>query len=502
MFSGLITNVAISALAFSAVSVVGLLIVPVLISAYGLAGFGLISTARLFLPTAALAVVDFGYGEIATHSVATTRVTGDWIACARRLYLNFVTALIVGMVAGSILFILSPLIPAWCRVPTEHHVALTEVLRVTAVLLPLLLASLVAEGVLKGFEFFGAQRTVEVISSLSYAGAALWVSGHGLDFRWVCYALLASLVLRALLAGSLAFRALALRQVRPAYWSSSDWREFRLRVSGLSQNRLLSVTQAHSPSLLVVFLFGPVALGAFDALSRMPRFTKAVLGLLSSTVQPVAARLELSVDGDGLTTLGRFGMILVSMVAAPMLGLAVAFSEPLLRLWIGSEISALWGWQALFFAVPALGALVSFGASALLGRISTLREMNLVILANVATSIMAGLALSPWLGERAFIASQVVGAMVSVPWHLSIIFREMGLQKETFVAVTRVYVVALILAWPAASLAHLIVSFYVLVFATIGWMIIFWIICLAIGLPRSIRKQFLLSLKIKVLSWL
>lgn len=501
MFSGLITNVAISALAFSAVSVVGLLIVPVLIGAYGLAGFGLISIARLFLPTAALAVVDFGYGEMATHSVATTRVTGDWIVCARRLCLNFLTAVIVGIVAGSILFLLSPWIPGWCRVPVEHHGELGEVLRVSAVLFPLLLASLVAEGVLKGFESFGVQRTVEVISSLSYAGAALLAAGHGLDFRWVCYALLASLVMRAVLVCGLAYRALALRQVIPAYWSSADWREFWQRVSGLSQNRLLSVTQAHSPSLLVAFLFGPMALGAFDALSRMPRFAKAVLGLLSSTVQPVAARIELSVDGDGLTRLGRVGLILVSMVAAPILGLAVAFSEPLLRLWIGPEISALWGWQALFFAVPTFGALVSFGGSALLGRIGTFRKMNRAIFVNISIGILAGLALSPWFGERAFIASQVVGAMVSVPLHLSIIFREMGLKKGTFFAVMRVYAVALIMAWPAASLAHLIVNPYELVLGATVWVIVFWMICLAVGVPRSMRKHFLHSLKLKVLNW-
>ncbi len=501
MFSGLITNVAISALAFSAVSIVGLLIVPVLIAAYGLTGFGLISIARLFLPTSALAVVDFGYSEMATNSVATTRVTGDWIGCARRLSLNFATAVIVGIIVGSILLILSPLIPAWCRVSPEHHVELTGVLRVTAVLLPLLLASLVAEGVLKGFESFGMQRTVEVVSSLSYAGAALWGAGYGFDFSWVCYALLASLVLRAVLVGCLAIRALSLRQVIPAYWSSTDWSEFWQRVRGLSQNRLLSVTQAHSPSLLVAFLFGPVALGTFDALSRMPRFAKAVLGLLSSTVQPVAARLELSVDGEGLTRLGRVGMILVSMVAAPVLGLAVAFSEPLLRLWIGPDISALWGWQALFFAVPTLGALVSFGSSALLGRMGTLREMNLAILANVAISIMVGLALSPWFGEKAFITSQVVGAMVSVPWHLSIIFREMGLKRGTFLAVMRVYAVALIMAWPAASQTHLIVSSYVLVLGAAGWAIVFWMICIAVGLPHPMRKHFLCKLKAKVLSW-
>jgi O-antigen/teichoic acid export membrane protein len=502
MFRGVFTNVAISAAAFFAVSIVGLLIVPVLIGAYGLAGFGLITIARLFLPTAALSVFDFGYSEMATHSVATTRVTGDWIGCARRLCLNFVTAAVVGAVAGIVLFILSAWIPDWCRVPTEHQDELIEVLRVTAILLPLLLASFVAEGVLKGFESFAKQRMVEVVSSLSYAGAALFVVDFGMDYRWVCYALLASLVLRAVLVSSLAVRALSLRRVRPTYWYSSEWCEFWQRVRGLSQNKLLSVAQAHSPSLLVAFLFGPVALGAFDALSRMPRFAKAVLGLLSSTVQPVAARLEQSDDGVSLTRLGRVGMILVSMVAATVLGLAIAFSEPLLRMWIGPEVSTLWGWHALYFVVPTFGALVSFGSSALLGRIGTLKKMNRVILVNVTISVVVALALSTRLGEKAFIASQVVGAMVSVPWHLSIIAREIGLQRETFFYVMRVYVIAVMMSCPVVFLAHLIANPYVLIFGAVAWIIGFLIVCIAFGLPSPMRELLLKSIKKKLHSLL
>lgn len=501
MLSGLITNVAISAVAFFAVSVVGLLIVPVLIGAYGLAGFGMIAIARLFLPTAALAVVDLGYGEMATHSVATARVTRDWDGCARRLGLNLATASAVGAAAGALLFVLAQWIPGWCRVPAEQQAALTEVLQVTAILLPLLLASLVAEGVLKGFESFGAQRSVEVVSALAYAGTALLAVGRGLDFRWVCFGLLASLVLRAALAGGLAARALAANRVAPARWSGNERGEFAQRARGLFQNKLLGVIQAHSPSVLVTALFGPVALGAFDALSRMPRFAKAVLGLLSSTVQPVAARLEQATDGQGLSRLGRVGMILVSVVAAPVLGVAVAFSEPLLRLWIGPEISVLWGWQALYFALPTLGALVSFGGSALLGRIGTLREMNRATFANVAISVAAGIALSPWLSERAFIASQVVAAVVSVPWHLWIIAREIGLRRETFATVTRVYAISVVLAVPAALVSHLISSAAVLTLAAASWTIVYWMACLAVGLPASLRTRVLAILKAKVRSW-
>jgi hypothetical protein len=79
MFAGVARNVLISAAAFFAVSVVGLLLVPALISAYGLTGFGQITLARLFVPLAAPAIVkhpfrvmkqQFGHVKVYYRSLA------------------------------------------------------------------------------------------------------------------------------------------------------------------------------------------------------------------------------------------------------------------------------------------------------------------------------------------------------------------------------------------------------------------------------------------------
>jgi O-antigen/teichoic acid export membrane protein len=489
MFSGLIKSAAISVIAFFAVSVVGLLIVPVLISSYGLAGFGLITIGRLFLPTSALAVFDLGYGEIAINSVATSRVTGDWGRCARLLSLNLLVAWSIGMLACIVLLALAPLVLVSFTIPAVHQDEMNEVLRVTAVLLPVLFCSLVAEGILKGFESFGLQRLLEVLSALAYAGGCLLAVDYGLDFRWVCYALLGSLLLRAGLAVSFAARALRSNRVTLARWTHSERSDFILRARGLFQSKLLGVAQVHSPSLLVTILFGPVALGTFEALSRMARFTKAVLGVLSSTVQPVAARLGQLADERGLTRLGHLGLILVASIAAPVLGLSLAFSEPLLRLWLGSDFSALWYWQAFYFIVPTLGVLVSFVGSALIGRMSVVADMNPVSLVNVSVLVVLGLVLTPWLSEKAFFVSQVIATLVSVPWHLRIVSRVIGLQSSTFARVASIYVIALILALPVALFAYRIDAWAHLIGSMAVWGITCWMVCLWLGLPAPLRTR-------------
>lgn len=490
MFLALIANVGISVLAFFVVSVIGLLIIPVLIDTYGLGGFGLIGIARLFLPTTGLAIFDLGYVEISTNSIATTRMSGDWGSCMRLLGLNILVAVVVGLAAGTCLFILATWIPSWFGVAAVHQGELTEVLRFTALLLPLLMGSLVAEGVLKGFEAFRSQRLVEVISALSYAFSAVWAAKRHLDFRWICYGLLASLLLRAVLAAWLAAGSLRFNRMKFASWTLAERNEFIQRARGLLNNKLIGVAQAQAPSFLVSILFGPVALGGYDALTRLSRFAKSVLALLSSTVQPVAARIDNVEDEQSLARLGRLGLIVVACLAGPILGLAVAFSEPLLRLWLGPGLSSQWVWQAAYFIPTTLGALASFGCSALLGRMKAVAAMNRATLFNVIVIVVAGLSLAPSLGEYAFIASQVAASIVTVPWLLSIIADQIGLNRSTFIPVVRIYTISIILAVPVALTAHQDVgSPAILILAMAAWGISCWVICLVFGLPVSLRTR-------------
>ena len=69
MFKSLIKNTLISGVAFFAVSVLGLLLVPYLVSAYGVAGFGIISMARLFIPLMGMGIFDLGFGEFHIRDV-------------------------------------------------------------------------------------------------------------------------------------------------------------------------------------------------------------------------------------------------------------------------------------------------------------------------------------------------------------------------------------------------------------------------------------------------
>jgi O-antigen/teichoic acid export membrane protein len=99
MFRALATNTLISAVAYFFVSIVGLLLVPVLLDAYGLELFGLLLLARLFLPVSGLAIFDFGFSEVSTQAVARARETGDWSTASGQVTLLVLGAFSVGSLA-------------------------------------------------------------------------------------------------------------------------------------------------------------------------------------------------------------------------------------------------------------------------------------------------------------------------------------------------------------------------------------------------------------------
>ncbi len=489
MLGPLFRNVALSAAAFFVVSVVGLLLVPVLIAKYGLAGFGHVAVARLFVPVAALAVLDFGFGEIATQAVARARANGDWQRCARLLTLASVGSVGVGAAAGIGLFVASPWIPGWMSIAAADRPGLTGVLVATSVAMPLLFLSLVCEGIVKGFESYLAQRGIEVLSALSYAGLTLGAIWTDRDVNVVCYALLISLVLRALVAGAVAVHSLNLRGIRPARSLSDDRSHFYALSRVMAANKVLGATQSQSPPLLIGVFFGPLAVGTYDALNRLPRFAKGVLGTLSSTVLPVATRLDSVADNKGLRRLGQTGVLVIGLVSLPPLAAAITFSEPILRLWIGASLSTMWQWQAALFLVPAASVLVGFGATALLGRPHVVSMMNRLVALQIALQLTISVVAGAWLRELGFVLGQVTAVLLTFVLQMRQVNTELGVPGAANWRLLRMLGVTIALGVPGALLAGRIHSWSSLALGSVGWLIACWAACYFVVMSAEQRRK-------------
>lgn len=430
MFRALAVNTLISAAAFFVVSVIGLLLIPLLVSTYGLEAFGIITLLRLLLPTGILATLDLGFSETTTLAVAQARVDGSWHRAGAQITLLLVLGLGVGALVGVALIFGADFVNTILNIGPSYKESFTTAVRITGICLLVLFPSMVFEGVVKGFEAYRALRFAEVVSSLSYAFAVILIVNAGLGYDAVYYAFLGSLLLKTVAMVMLSLRATRGRSLFGMRWNGQEWREVMKRCRLMSWNKALGAFQTQVPTFLIGILLTSAAVGIYDILVRLPRFIKSVLGLLNSALLPFAAKLDAADDTKRMHRLGQTGLLVVATISVPILFAGGAFSEPILRLWIGPELGGYWGWQGLMFIVPVLTVLVSFGGAALMTRTHVVASMNrLTTLQLVLQFGFSFLLLSIWQ-ERAFIFGQVVAMIATFFPQMRLIFREQGLEKE------------------------------------------------------------------------
>ncbi|HEX5485814.1 MAG TPA: oligosaccharide flippase family protein [Limnobacter sp.] len=432
MFRSVIKNTVISAVAFFAVSLLGIVLVPFLIKSYGVAGFGVIGLARLFIPLSGLGIFDLGFTEISTQTTAKARATGDWVSGGHLLGISLLFAVGLGLILGVSLIILAPFFVKWFSVPSEFSEQFVAAVRLTAIVQPILFASLVFEGIVKGHENFRVQRLVEVFSAVTYAGLAVLFVRFSASLFWICLAFLTGQLVRAVLSFYAARNHLKIHRAIFRSPNKAAWLEFKMRSPGLTFNKILGTAQSNGPSLLIGLILTPAAVGIFDALTRIPRFAKSVVGLINATIQPLAVRLE---HGDSPEKLGHLittGILLIACIVLPLYASAMAFSESILKIWLKGNLDVYWIWQALLFVSPAFTAIVGFGASALFNRVEAVRTFNRIALLQITIQFSVGLLLVNRLDQFSFVVGQVIAASLAFAFQLRLIAKSVSLDGLFF----------------------------------------------------------------------
>lgn len=427
MFASLARNIVITGIAYSVISLVGLVLAPFLIAVYGLGGYGQILLARLFLPSASFAFLDLGIAETVTRVVAAARHDRKWDEAGRALSLLTVMALAVSAATALFMVATAWAMPGWLSIAPDQSAGFTRVMLVTAGMQPFLFLSLLLEGTVKGFERFKQLRLCEVMSALVYGGLALAAGLGGWGPNWVAVGLLAGLFVRFLIVALFAILLLRGAGVRARRWTHGT----RAEVFGWSKvmltNKILGTIQSQIASPLIGLLLGPAAVGAFDAVVRLPRFAKSIFSLLSTTVLPLSAGLKARDDAAGLRRLGRYGILAALAISLPPLLFATAYSRSLMEHWIGAVASGFWAWQSAMFLVAALNVALSFGGSILLADRAASAALNRLAMWQVGAQLILSLALVPAFAQWAFVIGQAVAVAAVFPFQFAAIRRALDL---------------------------------------------------------------------------
>ena len=414
MFRKFLHNTAISAVAYGIAGVLGLFAVGLIARSYGLAVLGLIVLVRAFLPSGFLALMDLGVSELTTQTVARGRV-GDWLVASEKFSLLTTIAALTGLAAGVALWIGAAPLAILFKVASEQRQAFVSILTVTALVLPITFLGLVAEGVLKGFEEYEWLRLTEVASTALYVVAVYASVSGGWAFEWLAYSYLATIIAKYLVLAVVTFLLARSTPLRFSQWSDESRRDVMYRCWLMFHSRIAGILQQTVVPLAIGVLYSPTEIGAYDLVTRLPRFLKTTMAPLYSAILPLSTQIEEAADTRRLQILGRNGLVLPAAVATPVLVVVALFSKEILTVWVGPQHADQWPWLALSLFVPAITVMLGAGQTALVVRSDFLRLNTRYLYLQVLTQYLMTVATLIWFRENAFILGWVVSYLVFAP---------------------------------------------------------------------------------------
>jgi O-antigen/teichoic acid export membrane protein len=446
MIKRLIHNTVISALAFGVAALLGLLVIPLIIRTWGVTEFGLIVISRLLLPSGMMAVLDLGLSEVATQVVARAREHRDWAKASRQITFLGMVSTALTLIISAIIWFATPLLVIVMKVDSAHLETFTRIMHYTALANLIFVPALVWEGIVKGFERYNLLRVAEVTSTAAYVGLTFAAASAAAGFEVVAYIYLATLVARAVVIGIAALVAVRHKHVRLMPWTPEVQQDILRRCLLLLQGKLMGGISGPLQPFLIGLLFGPKAVGTYDALVRLSRVSRNVVSLLTSALLPVASRLDERGSATSFQRLGDLGLVMMPMFVVPPLAAAAILSPEIMNIWIGPLLAPYAFWMGLSFLVPICAQYIGFGSLIFLTRPEVQARLNRLVAVQLLIWAAASAATLHLFAERSLILGQVVGCIVILPWQLAELRSALELDRSRFVKVIGTQFAILVLA--------------------------------------------------------
>jgi O-antigen/teichoic acid export membrane protein len=408
--------------AFVLNTILSLIAVTVLVRGYGLSGYGLIILARLLLPSGVLGLLEAGFPEVMTRTVAVARAKGDLDHLARRLSAACLMAVTIGMCAATLLSLFANEIIAivfHSAIATQEE--LHNLILVSVFSLPLQLVGSVLRGAFEGSERFALVRSVEVLSNTGYlAVIGVMLVGHNttsidaaLAYVWIWN------------ARSALYFALVLWGVRPEIsfgtrniWSGSG--DFFSHAMQLFSNKFFSMLLNFGPSIVLGAFSTVATVGSYEIIMRIPKVLKTVSGMFNGALLPFAARADAVGDHTSVRRVIEDGTILVVGLVGLLSVVAMIFSADLLHYWLGIVDGELAMYLRAALVWPILVATLGIGSTILVSRRVAAASINRLSMITTLCYFALAVSLYSWLDWRAFVVALVISQLLTVPayWRL------------------------------------------------------------------------------------
>jgi O-antigen/teichoic acid export membrane protein len=342
-------NVSLNLVGYGFPLIAALVAVPVLLDGLGPDRFGVVALAWTMV--AVVGVLDLGFGRAMTQALAARIGRGDVHRNGALIGTAAAITTILGALLSGGLLLVAPVIvfrvlevPEWLRGET------LDALRVLSVAIPAVLVGNCLRGVVEARQRFGALTALRAcVGAALLLGpvVALHVSPTLVPIMWTFVAV------RWL--ALVAFVVLS-RRAEPSRWTFNAQEAVALARFGgwMTVSTVMASLMLYADRFAVGSLLSLAAVAyyvaPFEVINRLSVVPVAIMGVLFPAFSQLAASRSPELVGVYRRTLWTIGTLL-----APPVVVIVAFSRPLLSLWLGPEVA---GESAVVASILAVGILI------------------------------------------------------------------------------------------------------------------------------------------------
>lgn len=476
---------------FGVVAVLNIALIPVIISRFGIDHFGMLAMVRYMLPTGILGILDLGIPETIIRHVAFSRGKSSGKLEKSIISFGMVSLAAIGIIVSLLFYIITSV----SNLITSRYLA--DVLPVLSLTIMFMYIGFAIESVIKGMELFSIIRLCEIARSALYFIIVIMVIYMDIDFIYVIYALLYTYWIQYLLYLFIYMRYGNGFNLHRIYFSE-EIKSYIAYARTILVGKIISNLMTNLPAFIIAPMGGLKAVGIYEALVRLPKYTKTVLSIINASVMPVSARLR--GEGDKLSERSLLinGTVLTSFVFLPVLICVIAMSDLILKIWLGEELEPYGIWLGLMFLLPFMTNYLTVGKSMLVVHRSELKKINNIGFLQLIVFSVVGIIFVNRIPEAAFILGIVCAQAIALPIQIKIISKFFNvsiiilLKPLLWIVVTALIPLTILL-----FLKSHVSGVISLIWLSISYVCIHWMIIFLTYFNNQRRRQVFSLLKLK-----
>ncbi|WP_188131055.1 flippase [Paraburkholderia panacisoli] len=334
--------------------VVGVGVIPLLLSHIGTERFGLLTIA--WTAIGYLSIFDFGVGRSLTLYVSRSLVSGQLHEIRPMVRNALIMMVLISLIGSAVLLFFNEAFIAWLNVKPAYLNETRASFLMLGLAIPLIVLASGLRGVLEAFQRFDVSNGVRVLQGIWFFVGPACV----LPFSVRLDVMVATLVVGRV-ATTLAYAVAVYREFPPSNPTTSQptvsLKDLLFYGSWVALSNMLSVVMDYMDRFFISSALGAAVVAFYTTPSelvfRLNFISEGILGVLFPLM---SKRIALSVDGMAAAEMMSLGTKLMAACIFPFVLVLVIVAHPLLRLWLGPVFEQK---SALVLQVLALGLLVN-----------------------------------------------------------------------------------------------------------------------------------------------